>query len=124
LYALKGYGLTLITEHGEERHDALLAAVCNGKTFGGGIKICPIAEVGDGQLEVMVVENPHGKMKIIKAFLTLMKGKAMEMPCLTHYSALGARFKTDEPVTVQLDGELYQDIEFDAKIGKGLSFFV
>ena len=79
LFAFKGYPITVETMNGTETHDALLAAVCNGKTFGGGIKICPIAEADDEKLELMIVENPRGKMKIVKAFLALMKGKAMEM---------------------------------------------
>lgn len=40
-----------VTVNGETKeYTALIAAVCNGTQFGGGIPLCPAAEIDDGQL--------------------------------------------------------------------------
>ena len=64
-----------------------------------------------------------GKLKIIKAFIELMKGRVLEYPLTTYFRCERVRFTPDTPCTAQLDGELYTDLEFDVKICRGLRFF-
>ncbi len=123
LFAFKGLPITVESEGREEKHDALIAAACNGTQFGGGICICPAAEVDDGKIDVVVVDCIGGKIKIIKAFLQLMKGRILQYPATTHFTCERVRFSPDQPCTLQLDGELYKGIDFDVKIGKGLQFY-
>ncbi len=123
LFAFKGLPVTFEREGVEEKHAALIAAVCNGTRFGGGISICPVAEVDDNKIDVVVVDCIGGKIKIIKAFLKLMKGKILEYPATTHFRCERVRFQPDTPCTVQLDGELYRDLDFDVQIKQGLRFY-
>lgn len=123
LFAFKGYEVELISGDRVEKHNALLAVACNGSQFGGGIRICPTANVSDGLLDAMVVDNPYGKWKIIKAFLALMKGKILEKPITTHFLCDTLKIIPAKPCTVQLDGELYTNLDFQAKICKGLHFY-
>ncbi len=123
LFSYKGITVTAISEGREEEHDVLIAAACNGAQFGGGIAICPVADIEDGKMDVVVVERIGGKMKIIKAFLKLLKGKILEYPAATHYVADSVRFVPKTPCTVQLDGELYTDLDFEVCVGKGLRFY-
>ncbi|MBR2375841.1 MAG: diacylglycerol kinase family lipid kinase [Clostridia bacterium] len=123
LFAFKGYGVTLEWDGKQEKHDALLATVCNGSQFGGGISVCPTADIQDGKLSVVVVDCIGGKWKIIKAFIELMKGRILEYPLTTHFLCDRIVFEPDLPCTVQLDGELYKDLRFDAKICKGLKLY-
>lgn len=123
LFVFKGYSIILHKDGEEERHEALLAAACNGSQFGGGIPICPPAEVNDGLINVMVVEHIKGKWKLVKALLTLMKGKMPQYKRTTHFLCESVRFEPLKPCTVQLDGELYSDLSFEVKIGKGLKMY-
>lgn len=123
LFAFKGYNVEFEKDGIKETHDVLLAAACNGSQFGGGIPICPEAIVDDGKIHAVVVDCIGGKMKIIKAFLQLMKGKILEYPATTHFLCDSVKFTTKFPCTLQLDGELYKGIPFDVKICKGLQFY-
>ncbi len=123
LFAFKGYKVTVEADGETLEKDALIAAVCNGKAFGGGIRICPVAEIDDHKFDVTVIDCPNSKFKIVKAFLKLMKGKIMEVPYLTHYRAERVRFSTADTDTVQLDGELYKGLDFAPILKTGLKFF-
>ncbi len=123
LFSFKGLPVVIESEGREEKHDALLAAACNGSRFGGGITICPAAEIDDGRINVVIVDCIGGKMKIIKAFMKLMKGKILEYPATTHFLCERACFSPDKPCTVQLDGELYPKLRFDVQIACGLQFY-
>lgn len=123
LFAFKGCKATMESDGEKTEKNILLAAVCNGSQFGGGIKICPGAEIDDGKLEIITVDCIGGVFKIIGAFIRLMKGKILEYPLTTHILCEKVRFTPETPCTVQLDGELYRDLEFKAEIRKGLKFF-
>ena len=123
LFAFKGYRIKIENENREETHDALIAAACNGSQFGGGITICPTAEVDDGKISVIIVDCIGGKWKIIKAFIQLMKGRILQYPATTHFLCERVKFIPEKPCTVQLDGELYRNLEFDVKIQKGLKMY-
>ncbi len=123
-FVFKGYAIIMHKEDGtEERHEALLAVACNGSQFGGGIPICPPAEVNDGLMNVMVVDHIKGKWQLMKALLTLMKGKMPQYKRTTHFRCESVRFEPLVPCTVQLDGELYPKLPFEVKIGKGLKMY-
>ncbi len=123
LFTFKGLPILIESEGVEEKHNALIAAACNGSRFGGGISICPTADPADHLIDVVIVDCIGGVFKLIGAFIQLMKGKILEYPMTTHFRCERVRFTPDTPCTAQLDGELYKDLEFDVKIGKGLRFY-
>ena len=123
LFSYKGIKV-MMEKNGEViQRDVLIAAVCNGSQFGGGIRICPNAKENDGKLEAVVVDCIGGKFKLIKALLTLLKGRILQYPATTHSLCERIVFKTEKPCTLQMDGELYKGLIFDAKICKGLQFY-
>ena len=123
LFAFKGIALEMESEGRIERHEALIAAACNGSQFGGGIRICPTADVSDGKISVVLVECIGSKWEIIKAFMALLKGTILTYPATTEFLCERVTFKPDVPCTVQLDGELYKDLNFDVTLKKGLKFY-
>ncbi len=123
LFAFKGYKVKIECEGAEFERDVLIAAACNGSQFGGGIQICPTAEVSDGKIDAVIVDCIGGKWKIIKAFMKLLKGKILEYPATTHFLCEKLKFIPQNPCTVQLDGELYPNLEFSVEIKKGLHFY-
>ena len=123
LFAFKGYKVKIESEGAEMERDVLIAAACNGTQFGGGIQICPTADVSDGKIDAVIVDCIGGKWKIIKAFLKLLKGKILEYPATTHFLCEKLTFLPQKPCTVQLDGELYPNLEFTVELKKGLHFY-
>lgn len=124
LFAFKGYDFTMECEGKiTEVESGLLAAVCNGTQFGGGIRICPSAVVDDGKITVIVVQGIHKKREIIKAFLKLMKGKIAEYPKSILFTCDSVRFVPKAPCPVQLDGELYHELDYSVSVRQGLHFY-
>lgn len=123
LFAFKGYKVKIESEGVEIERDVLIAAACNGSQFGGGIQICPTADVSDGKIDAVIVDCIGGKWKIIKAFLKLLKGKILEYPATTHFLCEKLTFLPQKLCTVQLDGELYPNLEFTVELKKGLHFY-
>ena len=123
LFAFKGYRVKIVSEGREETHDVLICAACNGSQFGGGIKICSPAVADDGLMDVVVVDCIGGKWKIIKAFIELMKGRVIEYPLTTYVRCKSVTFLPENACPIQLDGELYHNHGFEAKLCKGLRFY-
>lgn len=123
LFSFKGYDVELDIDGNVQTRNVLIAAACNGSQFGGGIRICPTADSGDGKIEAVVVDSLGGPIKIIQAFIQLMKGKILEYAATTHVLCDRLHCTPKLPCTVQLDGELYKDVDFDVRIKKGLQFY-
>ena len=122
LFTFKGYEIEIESGERRETHKALIAVACNGTQIGGGIRICPASVIDDGKIDVMAVEC-MGKAQIVKAFLYLMKGKVLDYPAAEHFLCERVKIVPSLPCTVQLDGELYDGLEFDARIECGLKMY-
>lgn len=122
LFTFKGYEIEIESGERRETHKALIAVACNGTQIGGGIRICPASVIDDGKIDVMAVEC-MGKAQIVKAFLCLMKGKVLDYPAAEHFLCERVKIVPSLPCTVQLDGELYDGLEFDARIERGLKMY-
>ncbi|MBQ8291446.1 MAG: YegS/Rv2252/BmrU family lipid kinase [Clostridia bacterium] len=123
LFAFKGIKVKIESEGREEERSVLLAGACNGSQFGGGIRICPVAEVDDKKLDAVIVDCIGGKLKIIKAFMELMKGRILQYPAATHFLCDRLKFIPQKPCPAQLDGEIYTGLNFDISIKSGLKFY-
>ncbi len=122
-FKFNGYDLTIECEGETIEKKVLMVAACNGRQFGGGIRVCPVAELDDGKMDVMVVDCFKSKWQILRAFIQLLQGKIMGYPHKRHFHTDGVIITPKQPCTIQLDGELYDDLEFDAKICHGLNMY-
>ena len=104
---------------GEEKieKEALIACVGNGHRLGGGIRMCPEAKIDDGELD-FVIAGKLKKRKIPHAFVKLMQGKILEQDFTSFERCEHVRLEFDKPVTIQVDGELYDGLDFDLSIVK------
>ena len=96
-------------------HSTMVLCACNGRRIGGGIGICPDAVIDDGQLDVVMVENVTKSM-IPGALLKLMQGKILQQRYTIHARTDRVRATFAERTTVQVDGELYDDLPFDVRV--------
>ncbi len=117
LIKFKFYKFNIQRENGKEEKEALIACVGNGKRFGGGIRMCPDAEIDDGKLDFVIAEKLK-KIRIPFAFVKLMKGKILGQDFISCEKVEHVKIEFDKPVTIQIDGELYDDIDFDLSIVK------
>nr|WP_255526556.1 diacylglycerol kinase [Saccharopolyspora sp. HNM0983] len=84
---------------------AMLVAVGNGPTYGGGMRICPHADLDDGLLDITVIA--HGpRAKVLKLLPTIYSGAHLDHPEVTTYRARSVRLSTPD-ITGFADGELF-----------------
>ncbi len=106
-----------VTVNGEEKqYDCIMVGICNGTQIGAGIRLSPLSVPDDGKLDLMIMEKPK-RVPTLFVMPKFVKGKHMNKPYTTHIVCESASIKT--PAPVQLDGEIYYDLNFDAKIVKG-----
>ncbi|MDE7158303.1 MAG: diacylglycerol kinase family lipid kinase, partial [Clostridiales bacterium] len=101
-----------------EEYDALIATVCNGKQFGGGIKFCPEAEIDDGLLDLVVVEWPK-RSRYVWELLKLKRGKLMKSRISHRVLCKKAVITPVGDNWAQFDGELREVESLDAEIVTG-----
>lgn len=116
LIKFKSHNFTVRYNGKEETHFGLIAAVGNGRQFGGGIKMFPGAVVNDGYLNLIIVDF-ISKIKMISAFLKLMKGRIDKVKQVKYVKVKEVEFiPDDKSYYMQADGELYKDVPLKAKI--------
>ncbi len=116
LLKFKPYRVEVSTDGGETRvFDCIMLGACNGTQIGGGIKLSPISKADDGKLDIIIMEKPKHCPTVL-VMPKFVKGKHMNKPYTHHIVCEHIKVKT--PAPVQLDGEIYYDLDFDAHIVK------
>ena len=59
--------------------EAMLVAVGNGKSYGGGMNICPQAQINDGLFDLIILE-PVSKLEFLKVFPRVYSGSHITHP--------------------------------------------
>lgn len=104
LYKCKKLTITLDKETIET--DILLAAISNGKYYGGGIKICPMASIDDGYFHVVVIKKVS-KFKLFTLFPLVFKGEHIKLTdYVSVYKSKNVHLKFDEELILNIDGEV------------------
>jgi len=89
------------------RQDILLAAAANGQCYGGGMRIAPEAKPDDGLLEICIIEAV-GRLKVMRYLPKFVKGTHVGLSEVTMLRAPSLDLAFDEPVLLQLDGDLIE----------------
>jgi len=61
--------------------EAMLIAVANGRSYGGGMLVCPNAQINDGLFDVMVL-HPVSKIEFMKVFPRVFAGNHVSHPAV------------------------------------------
>jgi diacylglycerol kinase (ATP) len=83
--------------------EAMLVAVGNSPSYGGGMKVCPDADLHDGLLDVTVL-GPISKPEFLRVFPTVYKGTHVKHRAVTVRRARNVVLRS-EAVTAYADGE-------------------
>ncbi len=85
--------------------DLMQVAVGNGRHYGGGLTVSPHASIDDHLLDVYAVEQ--GRLRDHVSIARLLRtGHLVEHDRVHHVTARRLRLVTDEPIEVNLDGEV------------------
>lgn len=125
LLHFKSQKFTLKYNDTEEELYGLICTVCNGKQLGGGMKINPQAKINDGCIELFVCDF-ISKWRIIGMFLKLMTGRVHKIKEARSIKVKSVTIipHADEYL-LQADGELYNNIPFEASVVPGkLKFYL
>jgi diacylglycerol kinase (ATP) len=82
-----------------------LIVVANGKFAGGGMMLAPHAELDDGLLDVIVTDEVT-RWDVIKELPRIQKGRHLKNPKVTALRAREVSIDSEEPMAVDLDGEM------------------
>ena len=94
-----------LTVDGERRElPAMMIAVGNGRSYGGGMKVCPDASLTDGAVEVCVV-GAMSTGAFLRAFPRVFRGSHVTHPKVTMLRGARVELAAERPFNVYADGE-------------------
>jgi diacylglycerol kinase (ATP) len=86
--------------------EATLVTVANGPSYGGGMKVCPDAQLNDGFFDVMVL-GKVSRIELLKVFPKVYSGRHVGHPAITFYRCRdveiigsGSSFADGEPISI------------------------
>lgn len=101
-----------------DKRSALIACCGNGTRIGGGIPVCPEALTDDGKLDFIIV-NAMKRSRIPGALIKLMRGKILSLKECEFKRIDEVILNFDKKPPVQIDGEIYYDLDFNVHVEKG-----
>jgi len=87
--------------------EAMLVAVANAASYGGGMKICPQADLNDGWLDVLILK-PLSKLEFLRVFPRVYSG--------THVNHPAVVIRRARSVEIEADAISYADGERQGKL--------
>ena len=103
----------MVTPGGTRKIPAMLIAVANGASYGGGMLICPSADRRDGLFEVMVL-HPVSKVELLKVFPKVFKGKHVSHPAVEFIKV--AKLTLESNAIAYADGEKIGSLPINIEI--------
>ena len=108
---------TLWVDGKEEKKKGLLAAVMNGRKYGGGFTPTPNSDFNDGVFDMCIVQ-PMKLRKLIPLLPKYFNGTHTDKSVVEMSQVENVRFHFEQEVNVCLDGEMFRMTDIDAKIVK------
>lgn len=107
--------LRLIVDGKTMDKSVFMIGIGNGGFIGGGLPICPHAEVSDGKLDVVIV-NEMKKRRIPSMLLKFLKGKHVEDKTVEEFRTDRVIIEALDDSRFELDGEIIEDRYLDIKV--------
>jgi diacylglycerol kinase family enzyme len=92
-----------------ELENVLLVAICNGRSFGGGIYIAPDASPNDGLFDVVTITNAN-LLDLLMNLPKLRKGTTFDHPAISSWTAQSVQVDNCSLAPIDLDGELWGSV--------------
>lgn len=105
VFARWANGDVSVTVDSETRHARMHdVVVANGPYFGGGMKICPDADAGDGRFDVLLIGDLT-KRDLLLTLPKTFRGRHLPHPKAELLHGQDVSVDAPEPLPIQLDGE-------------------
>jgi diacylglycerol kinase family enzyme len=82
-----------------------LAAVANGRYFGGGMHVAPAARFDDGVFDLVVFRGEGGKLRLLRRFPLLYSGRHVGLTEVSQQRGVVVEATSDAEVWLEIDGE-------------------
>jgi diacylglycerol kinase (ATP) len=92
---------------------AMLIAIANGLSYGGGMKVCPEAQIQDGLLDIMILA-PVSKFEFVRIFPSVFKGLHVNHPAVSILQGRSIQITAD--AVGYADGERIGDLPLNVWI--------
>lgn len=125
LFRQKGFPITVHANgHEDGFNKAYLCTITNHPYFGGGIKIAPMADAYEKNLDLAMIEKVN-PFSIIWLIILLIQQKHTRHRLFHHYKTENLRLVSTIPQYAQLDGEIWskQSYDFTFNVTEGLFWF-
>jgi diacylglycerol kinase (ATP) len=94
---------------------AVLVAVANAKSYGGGMLVCPDAKLDDGLFDVCIIQKVS-RSEFLRAFPGVFAGKHTNHPKVLMRRCRAIRVESKQSVPVLADGEIEGSAPFACEI--------
>ena len=118
LQVLRSYrSLQLSIEVDGERMEqkAMLCAIANAQSYGGGIRVAPTASLTDGLLDLVLVGD-LGRLEFLKSFPQVLRGSHLKHPKVFHRRFRDLKLSSSPPSPILMDGELLPTGEVEIQV--------
>jgi len=117
LYFFPGFPVEMAVD-GEpgRREDMMMLVIANARVFGGGFRIAPTADLGDGQLDAVAFTNMPRRRRF-PIMLSLLRGTHAKAPEVRVRRAASFRLQFAGPPAYETDGEWNRAGSSDLTIG-------
>ncbi len=117
IFSFKEFKFSIQSSTFNSNQKFLLVNIANSVRTGGGFYISPLADVTDGELNVVLCDE-LSVLKRLRYLPVIEKGKHLALPFIAHHLTQKINIQTPHTVFAQLDGELIEGQQFDIKILK------
>jgi YegS/Rv2252/BmrU family lipid kinase len=101
-----------------------ITAVCNGKYFGGSMKVAPQAVLDDGKLDIILIKH-FTRRDVIHHIGKIYTGEHLDLPQVSTVRASSVRITSLEEVPLEMDGEQPGILEVSIEVNhRGINFLV
>lgn len=113
----KGQTMTITANGQTLTKKLMLIAVANGKQYGGGMKIAPMAKPDDGIFHITMIDMPS-KLKIIFMLPRFIKGHHEKFTEIKSFVCDEIKVICENPIALNIDGDLISTTPAEFKLLK------
>lgn len=117
IYHYRSIHLKITSDGKEEEGQYLICSVANGRFIGGGIPICPKADIEDGKLDLVMIRNVH-RWQIPFYLPGLMLSKDLKFRITKHVRASDIRIE-GKNLRINVDGDITPMDSVEFRINPG-----
>ena len=105
LFSFKSCNINIKIDENEINANTTLIAIANGKYYGGGMMIAPMAIINDGILDVCLIKKVN-KIKLLALLPTLIKGSHEEIKEVSFHRGKRISIVSKDDIALNIDGEV------------------